>query len=439
MGFTNRSRRRGFVFVATTLSASVLLAFVGLAVDVGYLQWQKLRAQTAADAACMGAVLELRKGSSEQTIIDAGRADAALNGFVNGVSSATVVVSHPPQKGALAGNAAAVEVTVTQVAPVFFMSIIGQRQATIAARAVSMLGAGTGGGCVFALSQTAPRAFQIAGSNSTYFSCGLNVNSSSNSALHMEGSGTLYMKNNAGVAVAGGTDLTGQTKILNSPSGTPVTPHKVSQFPDPLETVAAPNAGGMTVRAASGGAYYDMNAKPPGNTIQPGVYCGGLRFGNTGNATFTMAPGVYVIAGGGFGFNSQARVSGSGVTIYNTSGPNSGLSGCGAAFQPFNIDGQAKVTLNAPTSGPLEGILIFQDRAIVSSSANQIVGGATNVFNGAIYLPHSPLLFSGNNSSGGYQILVADTITISGNSSVNADYSALQDGSPIRQSAVLAE
>ena len=35
-------QRRGFALVATTLFAAVLVAFVGLAIDVGYLQWQKL-------------------------------------------------------------------------------------------------------------------------------------------------------------------------------------------------------------------------------------------------------------------------------------------------------------------------------------------------------------------------------------------------------------
>ena len=432
------THRRGFVLVATTITMSVLLVFVGLAIDVGYLQWQRLRAQTAADAAAVGAVVELRNGSGTSTIVAAGQADAALNGFTNGSSGTTITVNKPPLTGSLTGNNNAVEVIVKQVIPTYFMSIIGQTQATIGARAVSVLGSGAGGGCVYTLNQTASRAFQINGGNSTYFSCGLSVNSNSSTALHMEGSAILYMKNGAGVGVNGGTDLTGQTKILNSPGNTPVTVQKVSQFSDPLANVAAPSTSGMTVRSNSN-KYYDMNAKPSGNTIQPGVYCGGLTIGNTGGATFTLAAGVYVMAGGGFTFNSQAIITGSGVTIYNTSGANSGVSGCNSGYQPFNIDGQANVTLNAPTSGALEGIAIFEDRNISDSRNNQIVGGATTVINGAIYLPHSPLLFSGNNSSGGYTILVADTITINGNSTINNNYSALQDGSPIKQNAVLAE
>jgi hypothetical protein len=55
------------------------------------------------------------------------------------------------------------------------------------------------------------------------------------------------------------------------------------------------------------------------NTLVPGVYCGGLSIGDTGGAQFTMSPGTYVIAGGGFHVTSSAIVVGSGVTVYNTS------------------------------------------------------------------------------------------------------------------------
>jgi len=432
-------QRRGFALVATTLFAAVLVAFVGLAIDVGYLQWQKLRAQTAADAAANGAVLEVRKASSNTAITSAGQADASLNGFTNGANNTTVTINHPPLSGPQAGNVNAVEALVARTLPTFFMAIVGQMNATVGARAVSMLGGGAGGGCVYSLNPNVPRAFQIAGGNSTYLACGVLVSSSSSTAFHMEGSSKLYLKNNAAVSVFGGVDLTGQTRILNFTTGQNVTATKPSSPPaDPLSAVAAPSAGGMTVRGNSH-TYYDMNAKPSGNTIQPGVYCGGLQIGSTGGATFTMAPGVYVMAGGGFQMGSQGKVDATGVTIYNTSGPNSGVAGCNAAFAPFNLDGQANIHISAPTSGPLEGIAFFQDRNITNATANQFVGGSSSLINGAIYLLHSPLVFSGNNSVGGYLILVADTITINGDSTVNNDYSSLQDGSPIKSNAVLAE
>ena len=290
---------------------------------------------------------------------------------------------------------------------------------------------------MYALSPSASRAFQIDGGSSDYFSCGLQVASSSATALHMEGSAILYMENGGGVGVVGGLDLTGQTKILTYPGNQAVTPGAISSPADPLAYVPAPSAIGMTEQGASN-TYYDMNKKPPSNAIPPGVYCGGLTVGSTGGTTFTMS-GVYIMAGGGFTVNSQAVINGSGVTIYNTSGVNSGVAGCASAFAPFTISGQANVTLSAPTTGSLAGVLLFQDRSIISTSGNQINGGAATNLSGAIYLLHSPLLFSGSNTSSGYMILVADTVAINGNSTVYSNYSSLPGGSPIKGTPVLAE
>jgi hypothetical protein len=84
--------------------------------------------------------------------------------------------------------------------------------------------------------------------------------------------------------------------------------------------------------------------------------------------------------------------------------------------------------------------LIFQDRTISSGANNAISGGTSSQLNGAIYLLHSPLSYSGGSSSGGgYQIMVVDKLTISGNAVVNSDYSSLQNGSPIRNAAILTE
>ena len=106
---------------------------------------------------------------------------------------------------------------------------------------------------------------------------------------------------------------------------------------DPLASFVAPTAGTIVSKTP---AYFDMNKKPPANTISPGVYCGGLSVGNTNGAAFTMSPGVYIMAGGGLVFNSQAVITGTGVTVYNTS---SAGWGCSSTYNytPVTISGQA--------------------------------------------------------------------------------------------------
>jgi Putative Flp pilus-assembly TadE/G-like len=429
------AKERGYVIVATTVFATVLLAFLGLATDVGYLQWQKTRVQTAADAAAAGAGLQLLEGGGDANIVSEGQTDAALNGFTNGASRTTVTVNHPPLQGSQAGNKKAVEVIVERTLPTYFMAVIGSPSAGVTARAVTVLGNSGASGCVNTMNPSASKAFQVTGSVTVDFYCGIQVASSSASALFVGGTSIVY--DNRSVGVVGGVTLAGKGEILNY-SGQPVIPQKIGAPIDPLSYVTAPSAAGLALESMAA-VTYDRNNIPPGHTIQPGIYCGGLRVGSTGGATFTMAPGVYYIAGGGFTFSSQAVIAGTGVTIYNTSGPTSGVPGCNSAFAPFNINGQASVTLSAPTSGPLEGMLFFQDRSINSSSTNMINGGSNTVLNGAIYLLHSPLQFAGNNTGSQYLIMVTDTLTITGNSSVNSDYSSLQDGSPILNAAVLAE
>src|ERR1700704_4167381 len=99
-----RSRRtRGFVGITTALVITGMLAFTGLAFDVGYLQWSRLGVQSAADAAAIGALRELELGNSS-TISPAGLNDAALNGFANGVNHTTVTINNPPRSGSYQGD-----------------------------------------------------------------------------------------------------------------------------------------------------------------------------------------------------------------------------------------------------------------------------------------------------------------------------------------------
>lgn len=132
--------------------------------------------------------------------------------------------------------------------------------------------------------------------------------------------------------------------------------------------------------------------------------------------TFTMTPGTYIVAGGGFKITSSAMLQGQGVTVYNTS---SAGWGCSAtyAYAPISIDGQASVNLSAPTSGPLTGIVLFGDRngcSTLGACEDIINGQATATFNGVIYTKSDLLVFNGKSQSSGCVAAVADKIQING-------------------------
>jgi hypothetical protein len=124
-------------------------------------------------------------------------------------------------------------------------------------------------------------------------------------------------------------------------------------------------------------------------------------------------------------------MTGTGVTFYNTTG----TGGYGA----IALSGSSQANFSAPTSGPLAGVLFFQDRSIPSSGAGStITGGAGTTFDGALYFLTTQVTYSGNSSVNGYSIVVADKLAISGNSTVGNNYTSLADGSPIK-GTMLAE
>ncbi|HTY55961.1 MAG TPA: pilus assembly protein TadG-related protein [Candidatus Binataceae bacterium] len=162
-------------------------------------------------------------------------------------------------------------------------------------------------------------------------------------------------------------------------------------------------------------------------TFQPGLYYGGIAI--TGNANVTFSPGTYILAGGGLQVTGNATITGSGVTFYNTTG----LGGYGA----IRITGNAQLNLSAPTSGSLEGILFFQDRSIPTGSAGSvIVGNSSSTFDGALYFPTTSLQYVGNSSGNGYTLIVADTVSFTGNASLGDNYSSLTNGDPIVSNAL---
>jgi hypothetical protein len=138
------------------------------------------------------------------------------------------------------------------------------------------------------------------------------------------------------------------------------------------------------------------------------------------------------MAGGGFSVTGNSTLSGTGVTFYNTSSS-------GFTYQPINLTGNETANLTAPTSGSMEGMLFFQDRSVASGSAGStLVGNSTSTFDGVLYFPTTSVTYTGNSSGSGYTSIIADTIKITGNSTLNigSNYSSLSNGAPIQSSSL---
>ncbi len=123
-----------------------------------------------------------------------------------------------------------------------------------------------------------------------------------------------------------------------------------------------------------------------------------------------MAPGVYIIAGGGFNVSGNASLMGSGVLIDNTGGK---FPGTGGGYGAISVSGNASIQLSAPTTGPYAGILIFQSGD--NTQAITISGNGSLGLNGTIYAPAALMNLGGN--AKGTAPLIVNELDVSGNTS----------------------
>src|SRR2546426_9410646 len=100
-GMAGKNNKRGVVILTAVGMMFVLLAFVGLAFDVGYLQWGRRRAQTAADSAALAAAWAVQSGGA---YITEGKNASKVNGFTDGQPGITVTINKPPTSGSYIGD-----------------------------------------------------------------------------------------------------------------------------------------------------------------------------------------------------------------------------------------------------------------------------------------------------------------------------------------------
>jgi hypothetical protein len=402
----------GQVFVLVCVSLVAIMGMLAVVTDFSFLQDQRNMMQTAADSAAMAGAEELNYGDQ----VAAGQADAARNGYTNGAGSVTVAINNPPSAGPNASNSAYVEAIVAKPELAYFLNALGVGSVAVSARAVAY--EGNGPNCIYVLNPTASGAFTANGNVTVSSGCGLLVDSSSSSGMSLVGNVSITAPT---IGVVGGYTAGANTTLTPTPK-TGVIPAS-----DPLAYVPEPTVGScahtnfsLSGNTGSSGSPYQLYA---------GTYCGGIKV--QGNAWLNFNAGTYVLAGGGMSMSANTIMTGTGVTFYNTTGT--------GGYGGITLNGNMQANLSAPTTGPLAGILFFQDRSIPSTdAASTITGNSSSTFDGAIYFATTTLSFNGNSSVNGYSIVVANQLTLTGNASLGSNYSSLTGGSPIK-GTILAE
>jgi hypothetical protein len=147
--------------------------------------------------------------------------------------------------------------------------------------------------------------------------------------------------------------------------------------------------------------------------LQPGVYIGGISI--TGKGSITLSPGIYYMQGGGFSSTGQGALTGNQVMIYNNPQSNSDV---------INLAGQGATSLSPPTSGPYQGVLLFQHRTGVQPDVSVSGSGTAPMsISGTFYAPGALLKVTGNGTQDtiGSQY-ISDTLQLGGNGTFNVDW-----------------
>jgi hypothetical protein len=417
--------RRGQTIILFTLALVPLLGIMGLVVDVGWAHFRREAAQTAADSAAMAAALAAYQTANGGSIlcgtphivcyaseyscpatissppsdnVQAGCMYARDNGFVTAgkqkVTFQSGIGSAPTSPGVTMSYW--VIVRVSEDIPQLFSAALGHPTATVSARATTGARDGTSGGCVITLNPTAGGSLSMVGTTSLQSGCGVFVNSNSSWAVSLSGGGTITTTGSAKTEIVGNCSGCGNIH--------PAAQVGVPYMGDPMADLAPPPVGACSSSVPSMGPHGSA-------TISPGVYCSGISLGS--HQSLTLNPGLYIIKNG-IDLGAQTTLTGNGVTIYLQSGG-------------VNMSGGATVGLTAPSSGPWQGVLFFQDRA--NATASTLVGGTAQTMNGALYFPAAHLTYTGGSSTTATATtIIADTLSMVGNSYIFASANTLFTG-----------
>ena len=245
--------------------------------------------------------------------------------------------------------------------------------------------------CVLALDPHASSAVKLQGSTEVALKgCVIAANSDANDSVSRGGSAKVTAEC---VNTVGGTSgLSGSSTKLKCGAA------RERQYVsiDPLANVVPP-AYTAPIKITKGSPV----------TLSPGTY---VKQSFTGG--MTLLPGTYILRGGEIKLNG-GDFTGTGVTIFLMEGAE------------FTSNGNSKINLTPPTSGPYAGITIYQEKA--NTNEVKINGGAASNVSGFIYAPGALVFYAGNSSSSGAGEcirLVAKTIEMTGNSSVASDCDA---------------
>lgn len=385
--------RSGAVAVLLALTAPVLVAFVGLALDYGFATSQRSTMQAAADAAALAGAKELSLSDAKRENVEA-VVKAVVATYVQ--ENGTSLQADPSVDTQISNEPLRVTVKLRTTYTPLIGGHLGMSDTDISVQAVARV-AGQPNICVLALEPRELGAVALSNNATlTGKNCAVFSNSRSSSGLTVSDGAHLSA---ATVCSAGG--------IMGNGQITPPPYQDCPQFTDPLSGRPEPNSQGCD--------YIATIILNQDRVLKPGVYCLGLTI--TGFSRVTFLPGIYVIKNGPFLVAVSSEIKGEGVGFFLQ----------GLSF--FTFDPMTKIELTAPKDGPMAGLLFFGSRSQSKLLLNTILSSNAQVMLGTIYLPTTTLVVDALakvGSKSAYTAIVARRLTLLDGPELvlNSDYGA---------------
>ncbi len=375
--------RGGAIALKFALMLPALLLAAGGAIDYTSVAAQKVRLQAAIDAGALAAAKELglsdARTENVQAIVEAVvKSYAAANAASRTAPSValTTQVGNDP----LQVNVKGVQTTVLPFGGGAFIGL-DSLTATSTARVV-----GRPNVCVLGLDPGESGTIELLHqARVTGNDCAVYSNSDSSNGIKAKNDAKLVANL---ICTRGGKDsgvgAFVPEPIVDCPS-----------FEDPLAARPEPAAGPCLET--------DLVISGQARSLAPGTYCGGLKI--TGASVVTLDPGIYVIKDGPLVVDGGSALEGNGVGFYYT--------GAGAQF---DFEPLSSIALEAPDSGDMAGLLMFEGRS-QPKGKHKILSDDARVLLGTIYLSRSELYVEGSKpvaDKSAYTAIVARTMRLGG-------------------------
>jgi hypothetical protein len=365
-----KSKAGNIAIMAALMLGGVSVVILG-GVDFMSVASQNQLLQSVADRAALAAAQELVVARADDD-----RVTAVANSFVNAnYDGEHQTVARVIESGK------AVEVTITATPRTYFNTPFSGPDKLVSADAVAEVSGG-GSICMIGLDETAIATIKMM--NNARLSaeaCAVYSNSRSDKSLWLQDSARLSAEL---VCVAGGirgpeTGFKQSQPVLDCP-----------QIDDPLRDRPAPDFDDT--------CDYKATVVPFGKIarLRPGVYCGGIT---VLGGLARLDPGLYVLKNGPLLVTGNGTLEGKHVGFY--------LTGSAALIRFAQF---SHVSLSAPRTGDMAGLLFFEDRETTFAAYHQITSRDARNIVGTIYLPRSKLLIDARDpvaDQSDYTIIIA--------------------------------